>query len=67
MVRFAAESSAKAAWQKAVDEAEDGKVKLGEAELQATVIEGELSVPSLLLLLWLGCTRESVTIFVCDQ
>ena len=39
-VRYATENEANTAWEKAQEEAEDGKVKMGEKELTATVLEG---------------------------
>ena len=39
-VRYATENEANTAWEKAQGEAEDGKVKMGEKELTATVLEG---------------------------
>ena len=39
-MRYATENEANTAWEKAQGEAEDGKVKMGEKELTATVLEG---------------------------
>ena len=39
-VRYATENEANTAWEKAQEEAEDGKVKMGEKQLTATVLEG---------------------------
>ena len=39
-VRYATENEANTAWEKAQGEAEDGKVKMGDKELTATVLEG---------------------------
>lgn len=40
LVRYATENEANTAWEKAESEAEDKKVKFGEAELTAQILEG---------------------------
>lgn len=40
LVRYATANEATTAWEKAQGEAEDGKVKLDDKELSATVLEG---------------------------
>ena len=44
-MRYATENEANTAWEKAQEEAEDGKVKMGEKELTATVLEGMIYSP----------------------
>lgn len=41
-MRYAAENEAKEAWEKAVAEAEEGKVKLDDSDLTASVLEGNI-------------------------